>query len=263
MTAMAILRHFLTQEWIVKNVWHTEGIDGYMRLDFSSDERREMQSFRVVELAENLINLQHVEGFDSCILRMKHGRKNQIEATCAELDIGRFLYIHDIEFRFVVPEGERLKDYDFEVKYPDGVIACADAKCRLESTEINSNTIRNTLDAGRKQLPPDRPGIIFVKVPQSWLETPTMEEELQGVAETFLRGTQRVVSVKLYVSLFTFHDGMMMHRHRYREISNPRNKFDPHRNWTIFKDYPVRSGWNGMPKKWYRIFFQDRSHERV
>jgi hypothetical protein len=257
MTATAILRHFLGQEWIVRNVWHTEGVGGYLRLDFSSDERRELRTFRLVELAENLINLQHVEGFDSCILRMRQGKTNEIEATCAELDIGRFLYIHDIEFRFVVPEGIKLKDYDFEVVYPDGVIACADAKCRLESTDINSKTIRNTLDGGRKQLPPDRPGILFVKIPQSWLEIPTMQEELQKIAEDFLRGTQRVVSVKFYVSLFTLHDGVMMHRHWYKEISNPRNKFDPNRNWGIFRIYPVTSAWNGMPRKWHRIFFHD------
>ena len=76
------------------------------------------------------------------------GGGDKIEPTCAELDFGRFLYIHDVEFRFVVPTMTKGKDYDFELIYPDGRSVPADAKCKLESTDIDPTTICNALEKG-------------------------------------------------------------------------------------------------------------------
>ena len=124
--------------------------------------------FRVIELAESLYNLQNIDGFDACISQLKGGGE-KIQSTCAELDFGRFLYIRDVEFRFVVPQMAKGRDYDMELLYPDGLTVPADAKCKFESTEINPKSIVNSLEIGRKKLPADRPGIIFVKVPQMWI----------------------------------------------------------------------------------------------
>jgi hypothetical protein len=41
------------------------------------------------------------------------------------------------------------KDYDFGIEYADGREACADAKCRLESTEVRADTIKNSLNKAR------------------------------------------------------------------------------------------------------------------
>ena len=60
-------------------------------------------------------------------------------------------------------------DYDVEVFYPDGFAEPADAKCKFETTEINPQSILSSLEKARKQLPDDRAGIIFTKVPQSWV----------------------------------------------------------------------------------------------
>jgi hypothetical protein len=44
----------------------------------------------------------------------------------------------------------------------DGVIACADAKCRLEASAINPKMIKHALEKPRKQnLPKDKPGHRF------------------------------------------------------------------------------------------------------
>jgi hypothetical protein len=58
-------------------------------------------------------------------------------------------------------------DYDVEVFYPDGFAVPADAKCKFETTEINPQSILNSLEKARKQLPDDRAGIIFTKVPRA------------------------------------------------------------------------------------------------
>jgi hypothetical protein len=55
---------------------------------------------RILDLAENLFNLQLVEGFDDRVDQLRTG---DIESTIAEFDLARFLYIHDLAFKFVMP----------------------------------------------------------------------------------------------------------------------------------------------------------------
>jgi hypothetical protein len=77
-------------------------------------------------------------------------------------------------------------------------VACADTKCKFESTEVRAESIRDSLEHARSQLPKDRPGIIFVKMPGHWLDAPTSVISFVREAESFLRNTGRVVSVKFY-----------------------------------------------------------------
>ena len=99
-----------------------------------------------LDFAETLFNLQHVEGFDDRVDQMRAG---QVEATFAEFDFARFLFLHDIAFRFVTPTGVKGEDYDFGIEYADGREACADAKCRLEGTEMRADTVKNSLNKAR------------------------------------------------------------------------------------------------------------------
>jgi hypothetical protein len=180
-------------------VRHDAPKSGFLRLDFTSDEARATTVFRVIDLAECLFNLQHVPGFDECIDQMRAGAE-KIESTCAELDFARLLHIHDVAFRFVVPAGKRKgEDYDFEIVFRDGVVVPADAKCKFESTAIDVRSVENSLRKARRQLPPDQPGIIFVKTPQSWIADVQTANALVNVGSEFLRRTSRIVSVKFYV----------------------------------------------------------------
>lgn len=165
--ANAVIVHFLGRDWFVAHIRHDTAAPGFLRLDFSSDARREATVFRVVELAENLLNLQQIEGFDACIAQMRAGAE-KVESACAELDLGRFLYIHDVEFRFVVPQLKKRSDYDLEVIYPDGLAVPADTKCKFETTAINPDSVRNSLVKARKQLPPDRCGFSFLSDQHSY-----------------------------------------------------------------------------------------------
>ena len=141
---------------------------GFFRMDFSSPEKRQLKATRILDFAETLINLQEVRGFNERINQM---RTCDPESTFAELDFGRFLYIHDIDFCFVTPTGKKSQDYDCAVAYCDGRAACADAKCRIEDSEIQPRAIRHALETARKKnLPKDELGIVFIKVPQAWME---------------------------------------------------------------------------------------------
>jgi hypothetical protein len=82
--ANTVLAHFLGRDWCEIHIRHDAPKSSYLRIDFSSDGRKKTTVFRVVELAENLFNLQNIEGFDACVAQMKGGAE-KIESTCAEL----------------------------------------------------------------------------------------------------------------------------------------------------------------------------------
>jgi hypothetical protein len=250
--SVEVLRHFFGEQWLIKHLIKASDSTDFLRRDFSTRERQVKHGFRVVDLAEMLCNLQNIEGFDSCVAQMGHG---QIESAYAELDIGKSLYAHEIAFRFVTPIGRKGADYDLDIFYPDGTMACADTKCKIETTAFSADSIKHSLGEARKQLPPDRPGIVFVKVPPHWIEEEQVRDSMIAAADTFLQGTQRVVSVKFYVSEIVFVDDKIAQLMRYREVSNPRNRFDTGRDWDIFSDREVPSGWNGMPPHWLRLLY--------
>jgi hypothetical protein len=257
--AVSVIRHFFSQQWceghIIQDADHSRPV-GFLRLDFTPGYEGEKKTTRVLDFAETLFNLQNIEGFDDRIEQMRAG---QVEATFAEFDFARFLYIHDIAFKFVVPNGIKGKDYDFGIEYADGRKACADAKCRLEGTEVRADTVRNSLNKARtNNLPPDKPGIIFVKVPQTWLEQEDVRKGIYSVVGNFLRKTKRIVSVVVYTTaaMELPAQKMMLMRPRFHEFLNTLHRFDTTKSWALFKDYKVPEEWGGMPPKWVRVFSQ-------
>jgi len=250
--ASGVLRAFMDADWVERHIVADGRKKGFLSIDESDWGRQEISFFRVMDLAEVIYNLQSVPGFDECITRMRDG---DIEGTYAELDFGRMLILNQVPFRFVVPQGTTGTDYDVEIVYPSGIIACADAKCKIEGTEFSSNTMRNTLNKARKQLPDDRPGIVFIKVPPAWISDIGRVATMVNTAREFLRGTRRVVSVKFYSSPIALADGVLRHDHAYKEISNALTDFGNDQDWNIFRKFELPSEWNGMPPHWQRIIF--------
>lgn len=257
--AVTIIRHFFGQQWcedhIIQDAANSRPAE-FLRIDFTPEFEGEKKKSRILDFAETLFNLQHIEGFDDCVDRMRAG---QVEATFAEFDFARFLFVHDVPFRFVTPTGVKGEDYDFGIEYADGREACADAKCRLEGTEVRADTVKNSLNKARtNNLPRDKAGIIFVKVPQVWLEQEDVRRGIRAVAEGFLRNTKRIVSVVVYATVMRElgEQRMMLMRHRFEEFPNACHRFDMTKSWALFKDYKVPEEWGGMHPKWVRVFSQ-------
>ena len=250
----AILARIFGREWVERHVLNPNSSEaiGFLKLDFSADQARERKSLRLGLLAEMLLNLQNVPGFEHPVAQMRNG---QIESGFAELEFGKLLYVNDIEFRFVDPRGRKKGEaYDFELTYPDGVIVCADAKCKLEGSQPNLTSLKHSLRDASRQLPKNRPSVIFVKVPQHWIETSGVYEAMGDETRRFLNGTKRIVSVKYYSSMEEFRPDGILLTHQYREISNPGNRFDTTRDWALFQSpSSPTSAWNGLPPKWKRL----------
>ena len=166
-----VLDHFLGEPWLRDHVLYGCTYPGYLAMnptmvdeDYGIDKAHTQ---RVLQLAEALFNLQGAPGLDQCLDRLFRG---QIESTMAELDFGMFMRIQGTDFQYVTPSGVKGQDYDVEILYPGGQIACGDIKCKLDGSAFTRRGLFNTLKKTRCQLPADRPGIAFVKVPQEWVE---------------------------------------------------------------------------------------------
>jgi hypothetical protein len=257
---LCTIKHFLGDNWINRNISPSPKRRGYMNITLDETPEDRIRSFRITDVAEMLINLQDVEGFGPAITRMK--TEPETESALAELRVGRLLYINDAAFRFVAPRGKAGDNYDLEITYPDGTLVCGETKCKVESTEIDRDTIESALGKARKQLPEDRPGIIFLMIPGHWLEGDGPRLMVETATAFFnktrsdgpdVRANTRIASIKYYAEPTITGNGMLGQGHRFKEMSNPFNKLHPGRDWDLFHYRPTGDSWNALPEKWIRL----------
>jgi hypothetical protein len=141
--SLAVIKYFLGENWLTEHTEPEAGVRGFLRPDIAAGNQQ-VQFFRSIDLAELLFNLQHIEGFDGCVARLRGG---DIEPTLAELDAARMLYINDHMFWFVEPQGKQGNDFDFRVILSGLRVANIEAKCNIESPEVNLKSIENALRA--------------------------------------------------------------------------------------------------------------------
>jgi hypothetical protein len=120
----------------------------------------------------------------------------------------------------------------------------------MEETAINIKSVKHTLDHGRKQLPSHLPGVIFVKIPHSWLPTNSYPRAMYGtktteisiidrleeVAKDFLRGTGKIVSVEFYSAGLIFEDGKVTSSTAGLAVINENHRFDKSKLWKLMPD---------------------------
>lgn len=202
---------------------------------------------RMLSLAECLLNSQSVEGFDVCVDSLFNGR---IESTIAELQIGASLYMQGTPFRFIRPTGRLGSDYDFEIEYGDGITACADVKCKIEGSEYDAKKILNVLKKGRGQLPDDKPGVLFVKVPMDWVDPRTgavnLAHQVADILDQFFRATGAIVLVVFYVVMIIDREQGSSIQHITLERQNAGARFQREAGWKLYE--PV-----GNPLNWIRL----------
>lgn len=166
----------------------------FMKADEQEVEHRYRNQERALQIAELLFNLQAIEGIDG---RLDDLRSGNIEPTYAELEAGAFLLRRGIPFKYVDLTGVKGLDYDAEIPLPDGAQVNCEMKCKVEGTALTDRTVRNSLDAARRQLPPGEPGIVFLKISEAWVKQPEVVALVPTAINGFLRGTSRVVTVVL------------------------------------------------------------------
>jgi hypothetical protein len=200
---------------------------------------------RYWEFAEALLNLQNIEGFEAVLDELKHGK---IESACGELDVARMMAFYGLKCCFVKPTRGTKRNYDFEIYYADGFKVCAEAAAKFEETRPRAKSIRHSL-RDSPQLPDDEPSIIFVKVPESWINDIELAEQITAVAVDYLRQSDHIASVKYYTPITIYTTQATARWAACCEVSNL--KF-PNRNWDMFRDETVPM--NGFPPWWIRFY---------
>jgi hypothetical protein len=149
---------------------------------------------RVIALGDAFFNLRKVEGFASRVAQFSN---RDVEASVAELEGAKLLFQSEIPFRFVKETGRRGADYDVEATFSVGRIAC-ETKCKIEITDLTSETIANSLGTARDQVPSDKPAIVFLRTPERWMTDPAANPVIERGLQKAFGSTRRVSAVILH-----------------------------------------------------------------
>jgi hypothetical protein len=200
--ATEYLRAFVDNEWLNQMIFSQHPTvsrsnrtgRAFMRAEPTEADERFRNQQRTLRIAELLFNLQNVEGIDA---RLEDLRLGRVESTFAELEAGAFLRRRGVRFRYINPSGTKGADYDAEIPLHETIKVNCEMKSKTEGTDLGEGAIRNPLQAARKQLPANEPGLVFLKVPEPWVQQPEEARILPTIIDAFLRGTSRVTAVVL------------------------------------------------------------------
>jgi hypothetical protein len=214
-----VIAEFLGSDWVDRNC-ASEGT-GFFHLGGKSDLDEKVWALtRVRELAELMLNLQTIEGFEERVLDLRTADETKMESTLAELQIAGLIHRHGLPLRFLPT------NHDFDVLRYDGIPVHVEAKCKVEDSEVNVRSVLNVLRKGVGQLPDNEPGALFVKIPQSWHESGRLvPEDLAQVTYRFFGTTTRVISVIYYSTMVRRRDGYVRFWHEWEEVENHKTKF--------------------------------------
>ena len=243
-----VLEYFFGAQWVRDHVLIGCRYPGYLTINpiMQADGTRidKDHTLKVVELAELLYNLQGVPGLEHSLDRMFRG---QIEPAIAELDFGMFLRRQGVAFGYVIPTSVKTRDYDVHVPYDGGPVACGNIKCKIEGTNYAENSLLNSLKKAQKQLPSERPGIVFVKVPPHWVDLNTgnlgVETDVSDTLAKFFQTAKRVVLVVFYTKLISHVPQGTAIRHVVLERENPYSRHARDRSWCLFKEVKEPPDW--------------------
>jgi len=224
-----IIRYFLGDEWFEAHLLPDAHPNSYLRPDVSAADVDPSYSFRTLELAEMLLNLQFVGGFRRCL---EHLALKQIQSGFAELQIGQVLWSRGVPFRYVEDGEDTTVDIIFAL--PDGADALAEIKCKEADTPYSDATLSRALTKARQQIGKGNEGVVFVKVPGAWVDVAQASArerpdiQLPGpiveTAKAAMRASSRIKKIIFYVAHHAYDPAWgLSSTHVTMEMSNPQN----------------------------------------
>jgi hypothetical protein len=236
-----ILLDFMGAEWLDHYVTHKG-----LLLESTYFGKDDLFYDRIVGLAEMMLNLQDVPGFKGCLSTMA----GDIESGYAELEVGKFLSWFGAKFKFNQPIRQPKSDFDFHVVFKNGCAGYGEIKSKRESGPLTKMGVYNILRIARDQFPNDKPAVVFLKLPESWADVEnrkTIDEQVYK----FLRGTQTVVAVELFITGFRVEGTVADTIISGVEVLNRRHKFDLSLDWSLIGNV-AREPTGYIPPTWWR-----------
>lgn len=172
---------FLGEEWMDNHLGSYKGLTA-----------EEHGQFRYVtwRLGRLLFDLQSFGWFDDLVDNL---RQRDLTGALFEAEVARLLMQVPAEASLRVPTGEKGQDFDIDLGGL-GLTVPVEVKAKDADTPFTRRTIKKTLDRARKQLPPGGLGLVFIRIPRSWVADQIMTELDSEVAHS-LRNTSRVQAV--------------------------------------------------------------------
>jgi hypothetical protein len=242
-----VLSAALGKGWLERHVLGETSPTNYFRNACISKEDQDLHYLRVYNLAEYLINLSGVRGFDEVWKLLRE--RPEPEPIVAELETGALLLKSGRKFRFIKPEpGE---SFDLELEYR-GVKIAADTKCKLEKGNLSASSLVRSFEKARTQLPSGMPGIIIVKTPLT--SGPITKDDFayldEAVEKFYAKGTNRVAAIYIYHSIGPRIADRVTGFYLAHPYPNPRDPFKSLGvNWSSLLDMNAPVRWTSLAQR--------------
>lgn len=165
---------------------------GFLRHEWESSDDLHLHIGRIVELAELLYNLQTVDGIGDIVNRLVDD-PGKMESTILELQGLQLLWFSQLPFTL------QHSGADCEITLPNGHTVYCEMKCKVEDGIFSDTTLRSTtLSRARQQLPENRCGVIFLKIPIEWTQSTTIYAAFEASLRRFMGNTTRVAEIICY-----------------------------------------------------------------
>jgi hypothetical protein len=205
--AISVFRHLFGDAWINSRLNKPKGPGALFHRPIEREQDGYKLADRLVSLAEHILNLQEVEGFQFVVEEL---RTDSLEAGLGKLFAASIIQQRNLPLEFVVPSGRLGEDYDAQ-----SIIGATpvpiEMKAKVESTVPSADTVADSLERARDQLPKNAPALVFLRVPGNWSETEEGQTAImEGLSKEFRRsGSIAVVAVhwETWRGTPTFADG--------------------------------------------------------
>lgn len=224
--ATAIICKTLGTDWFGKHLAPLDRPADYFKAGIADEDGYNRFMMRKMELAELILNLHKVSGFESRLDSIRNDQRG-IESGICELMGGRFFKCHGIMFHFSSPKGRKGEDYDIDYVRTDGKLGRCEVESKLQETEFSANSIKNSLKHAKKQLPKGETGIVLLRIPEVWVPwtddgVTKLQAVIKAVEEWFAEEkTKRVSSVVILDSRTDVFGPMMYQAWYFQEYINP------------------------------------------
>ena len=218
-----LLRTLVGEQWCDENLVGAEKADPYLVTSSAKPADRIKIQARIVALGELVYNLQRVPGARDRFSRIQ---RSSLEIAISDLEAARLLSLSERTFHFVEEQHVKGFDYDIEVTFRPDLTLCCESKCKLETTELSHRTMFNSLRKAASQLPAEKPGAIFVKIPEPWISTPAATSKISAALDEFYKKSGRTAEVIFHWEEWqSLESGGLLRLAKFREEINQQSKF--------------------------------------
>lgn len=185
--AYPIIFYYLENPWYVERACLHKKPDPFMLNELNEEsENRWVYQDRLVSLADALFQLRDCQNFDVLCERFQD---RETKPCFTEATVAKSFSKDGFEVEIVRESGVKGKDFDFLAR-KDSLEVSVEVTAK-DAPELTVATIRNTLDKKRRQVPADRPAILYMIIPEEWTENGAEAERIFSEAmESYFRNSE-------------------------------------------------------------------------